>query len=197
MNKLLAELAPRDSVLFYFLARTGLRIGEALGLKWRDLKSTPAGLVLVIDRQAQDGELEDEGKTENALRTVAILPSLARVLTRFRASAEYAGPNDPIFASLTGSHQDAHNVRRRLRPAAKEAGVEWATPHVFRHTLATELRDGGVHDTIIARVLGHADPNFTRRVYMHTEDAPRFDELDDGFTIELGGLAEAGGEGNL
>ena len=86
-------------------------------------------------------------------------------------------------------------MRRRLRPAAKEARVEWATPHVFRHTLATELRDGGVHDTIIARVLGHADPNFTRKVYMHTEDAPRFDGVDDGFTIELGGLEAA--EGNL
>lgn len=108
---------------------------------------------------------EDEGKTDNALRSVAVVPSLARVLTRYRASAEYAGPDDPIFASLTGTHQDAHNVRRRLRPTAKETGVEWATPHVFRHTLATELRDGGVHDTIIARVLGHADPNFTRRTY--------------------------------
>ena len=196
LDTLLAELDPRDRVLFYFLARTGLRIGEALGLKWRDLERTPAGLVLVIDRQAQGGELEDEGKTENALRSVAILPSLARVLTRYRASTEYGGADDPMFASLTGTHQDAHNVRRRLRPAAKSAGVEWATPHVFRHTLATELRDGGVHDTIIARVLGHADPNFTRRTYMHTEDAPRFDELDDGFSIELGGLDEAAGEGN-
>jgi integrase len=151
MNTLLAKLSPRDRVLFYFLARTGLRIGEALGLKWRDLERTPGGLVLVIDRQAQGGELEDEGKTENALRSVAILPSLARVLTRYRASAEYAGADDPIFASLTGTHQDSHNVRRRLRPAAKEAGVEWATPHVFRHTLATELRDGGVLTTPSSR----------------------------------------------
>ena len=65
---ILAAIPERDRVLFYFLARTGLRIGEALGLKWGDLERTPAGLVLVIDRQAQGGELEDEGKTENALR---------------------------------------------------------------------------------------------------------------------------------
>jgi hypothetical protein len=32
---------------------------------------------------------------------------------------------------------------------------------------------------------------------MHTEDAPRFDDVDDGFTIELGGLAEASAAGNL
>ncbi len=53
-----------------------------------------------------------------------------------------------------------------------------------------------MHDTVIARVLGHADPNFTRRTYMHTEDAPRFDAVDDGFTIELEGLREAAAEGN-
>ncbi len=117
LDALLAELAPRDRVLFYFLARTGLRIGEALGLKWRDLQRTPAGLVLVIDRQAQGGELEDEGKTENALRSVAILPTLARVLTRYRASAEYADADDPIFAE-----PDRHPSGRAQRPASVAAG---------------------------------------------------------------------------
>src|SRR6185436_19090959 len=107
------------------------------------------------------------------------------------------GDVDPIFPSNTGAHQDDHNVRRRLRPAAVRAGVPWATPHVFRHTLATELRDSGVHDTIIAAVLGHSDPNFTRRTYMHTDEAPRNDHIDEGgLTRELEGLRVTAPEGN-
>ena len=75
-------------------------------------------------------------------------------------------------------------MRRRLRPAAKRAGVPWATPHVFRHSLATELRDAGYDAAVISKVLGHTDEGFTRRVYIHTRDAPRFDDLDNTVTIE-------------
>jgi integrase len=109
---------------------------------------------------------------------VALLPSVMRDLLRHRATSPHSGYDDPIFASLTGSHQDDHNVRRRLRPAAEAAGVPWATPHVFRHSLATELRDRGYDADVIAKVLGHTDEAFTRRVYIHTKDTPRFDDID-------------------
>jgi integrase len=101
-----------------------------------------------------------------------------RDLLRHRAGTRYPADDDPIFPTITGTHQDAHNVRNRLRPAAKAAGVPWVTPHVFRHSLATELRDRGYDASVIARVLGHTDEAFTRRVYIHTRDAPRFDDLD-------------------
>jgi len=180
----LDELRERDRLLFYTLARTGLRIGEVLGLKWRDLENTDDGPVLIVGRQHSRGELRDEAKTEAGHRRVALLPSVSRALIRHRASTEYAGDDDPIFPTLTGTHQDDHNVRRRLRPAAKEAGVPWATPHVFRHSLATELRDAGYDAAIIAKVIGHSDENFTRRVYIHTKDSPRFDAIDgDDFAI--------------
>jgi integrase len=169
----LSELPERDQLLFVFLARTGLRINEALAATWADLDQTPQGVVLRVLKS----------KTEAGVRTVAILPSLARALTRHRTSTEYAAVASPIFPTLTGTRQDDHKVRRRLRPAATAAGVPWATPHTFRHSLATEMRDRGYDMTIIAKVLGHSDPNFTRRVYVHTADAPRFDDLDDAISL--------------
>lgn len=60
-------------------------------------------------------------------------------------------------------------MRRRLRPAAEAAAVPWVTPHVFRHSLATGLRDGG-YEGVIAKILGHPDEAFTRRVSIHTKD---------------------------
>jgi hypothetical protein len=146
-------------------------------------KLSPAGVagqasegpVLIVERQQHRGGTRDELKTEAGHRRVAIVPSLARALMRHRASTEHAADDALIFPSLAGTAQDDHNVRRRLRPAAKRAGVQWATPHVFRHSLATELRDAGYDATVISKVLGHTDEAFTRRVYIHTRDAPRFD----------------------
>ena len=64
-----------------------------------------------------------------------------------------------------------------LRPIVKRLGLEWVTPHVFRHSLATQLRDAGYDANAIARVLGHSDPGFTQRTYIHAADVVRFDDL--------------------
>lgn len=176
----LRELSDRDRLLFTFLSRTGVRISEALGAKWKDIEQTDDGPVFYIRRQYYRGELREEAKTDAGSRGVALLPSVMRDLLRHRTTTRYSVADDPIFPTITGMHQDAHNVRNRLRPAAKAAGVPWVTPHVFRHSLATELRDRGYDASVIARVLGHTDEAFTRRVYIHTRDVPRFDDLDEG-----------------
>lgn len=178
VTAVLQELSDRDRLLFSFLSRTGVRISEALGAKWKDIEQADDGPVFQIRRQHYRGELREEAKTDAGSRGVALLPSVMRDLLRHRSSSRYSGEDDPIFPTITGTHQDAHNVRNRLRPAAKAAGVPWVTPHVFRHSLATELRDRGYDASVIARVLGHTDEAFTRRVYIHTRDVPRFDELD-------------------
>lgn len=183
----LQNLPERDRVLFGFLSRTGVRIAEALGAKWGDIEQTDDGPVFTIRRQYYRGELRNETKTTAGMRSVALMPSLMRDLLRHRATTPYSGDDDPIFASLTGVHQDDHNVRRRLRPAAAAAGVVWATPHVFRHSLATELRDRGYDADVIAKVLGHTDEAFTRRVYIHTKDIPRFDDIDVPVVQAVGG----------
>jgi integrase len=77
-----------------------------------------------------------------------------------------------------GTHQDSHNLRRRLRPAATAAGIPWMTPHVLRHSLATELLDHGHDISAIAKILGHRSEVFTRRMYIHARETPRFDDLD-------------------
>jgi integrase len=150
------------------------------------MERTEGGWVLHIRRRFYGGELEDRTKTAESERTVALTPSLARLLNEHRLASQYGTEINPIFASVTGGHQDAHNVRRRLRPAADHAGVPWVTPHVFRHTLATMLRDQGYEADVIAKVLGQTDEAFTRHVYIHANEAPRFDDLDD-FALAVAG----------
>jgi hypothetical protein len=115
-----------------------------------------------------------------------MVPSLDRQLSDARQRTAFAAPQDPIFATRHGTHQDSHNLRQRLRPAAQAAGVPWMTPHVLRHSLATELVDRGYDISAIAKVLGHRSEAFNRRVYVHSRETPRFDELDP--TQEVGYL---------
>jgi len=172
------HVGERDRLLVFLLSRTGVRISEALGLRWRDLRATPEGYVLSVRRQCSDGEERDETKTLAGMRDVAVVPALARALLTARRAASFDGPDDPIFPSHAGTHQDDHNIRRRLRPAIAAAGAEGATPHTFRHSLATELLSRGHDSSEIAKILGHRSEAFTRRVYIHAPEVPRFDEID-------------------
>jgi site-specific recombinase XerD len=52
------------------------------------------------------------------------------------------------------------------------------TPHVLRHSLATELVDPGYDISAVAKVLGHRNKAFTHRVYVYARRTPRVDELD-------------------
>ena len=180
---ILAAIPERYRLLFLLLACTGLRISEALGLQWQDLEQTPAGPVLKIRRQFYRGKLKEYPKTEAGDRRVAVVPHLSRELVRHRAASAHAGATHPIFATKYGTHISAHNIRRVLRPIVKDLALEWVTPHVFRHSLATALRDAGYDANAIARVLGHSDPSFTQRTYIHEASIVRFDEL---FNHELG-----------
>ena len=64
------------------------------------------------------------------------------------------------------------NLRRRvLVPAAQAAGVPWAGFHTLRHTFASRaLSEGSKTIVQVARLLGHADPGFTLRTYVHLMD---------------------------
>lgn len=163
--------------LFSLLAYTGLRISEALGLQWQDLEQTSDGLVLNVRRQFYRGQLVDHAKTHAGERQVALVPELARELMRHRAATQYPAAGDPVFTTMYGTHLSAHNIRRMLRPVTEALGLEWVTPHVFRHSLATALADHGYHANQIARVLGHTDPGFTQRTYIHAPNVVRFDDV--------------------
>src|ERR1039458_7046528 len=60
--------------------------------------------------------------------------------------------------------------RNVLKPAAKAAGVPWAGFHTFRHTCASILFANGRNPKVVQMWLGHSDPGFTLRTYVHLID---------------------------
>ena len=88
---------------------------------------------------------------------------------------------DRVFTSATGERLNDGNLRRRvLSPATEAAGLgslgaggrwrTWITLHSFRHTCASLLFAAGRDVRQVASWLGHADPAFTLRTYVHLMD---------------------------
>jgi integrase len=182
LTRVLAALPEAWQGFFGFLAQTGLRIGEAIELRYGDVD----GKWLKVDRRFYRGRvgLPKGRKT----RRVPISEDLARWLWTRRKELR-AHDDDLIFRSTTGKRISTTNtISRVLKPAAVEARLgewvktktgkraeTWVGFHTFRHTTATRLFVGqGWNAVQVAKFLGHSDAGFTLRTYVHLlpEDLP-------------------------
>jgi integrase len=145
----------------------GLRIGELLRLRWRDVDL--AGNRVAIG----------EAKTAAGVRQVDLLPVLRQQIEAHRARAANPAPTAFVFESARGGALIDGNIRRRVfAPAVARANElllrqsqaplpEGLTLHKLRHTFASILVAIGVDPGVVMEQLGHRDPGFTLRVYRH------------------------------
>jgi len=160
----------RHRLMFELLAATGLRRSELLALERRHLHlDSERPYVSVrqrVRRQKGKGLVVGPLKSRYARRDLPIPIDLAN-----RLRARTAAPDALVFRSETGTLLDADNLHDRvLRPAASEAGAEWAGFHTFRHTAASRLFDEGRSVVAVQRWLGHHSPSFTIDTYVHLLD---------------------------
>lgn len=167
-----------------FLAGTGCRISEALGLTWADLDLTgerTARIAYQTNRAAERVPL----KTTNSRRTVDLPGSLVTRLAALKLASRDSSPSAFVFASPTGRPLDDRNVATRgLAAACKAAGLPVVNPHALRHAHASALLTSGEDLPSVSRRLGHSSVAVTGQVYAHLiEDAARRDRrrerLDD------------------
>jgi integrase len=171
-----AELAiflaalPEDWRLFYeFLAHTGLRISEAIGLTWAHLELGEGARVRVRE-QLYQGERK-RLKSGNGRRDIPLSAGMGERLLVHRRDT-YVGPESPVFASRVGTPLNPSNLwRGTLKPTREAVGLPWVTFHSFRHTCASLLFETGRNVKQVSEWLGHADPAFTLRRYVHLMDA--------------------------
>jgi integrase len=159
------------------MAQTGIRIGEALGLRWQDV-DTMTGRIHI--RQRVRAASVNAPKSENGKREVPLSEALGRDLTAHWMESPFSKPEDLVFPTSTGKPQHATNLYRWFNPAAERAGVPWAGFHTLRHTAASRwLMSGQVTIAQVSRLLGHHDPGFTLRTYIHVTpaDLPAGDAL--------------------
>jgi integrase/recombinase XerD len=150
-------VALRHRALLTLLYRSGLRLGEALDLRPKDL-DLAAGTVRVLRGKGGRG------------RVAAIDPGAGAVVARWarRRSSWPAGAQAPLFCSRTGRRLTDAYVRRLLPRLARHAGIaKRVHAHGLRHTHAAQLRAEGVDILVISRQLGHRDLLTTVRYLDH------------------------------
>jgi integrase len=171
LARLLAATPTYWLLFFTFLAQSALRIGEAIELRWRDVELGEGWLH--ARRRFYRGKVAlPKGRKKRKIR---LTPGMARELWRLRKETA-AGEDELVFRAPRGGRIIPSNLMREvLKKAGRESGVgEWVGFHTFRHTCATMLFRGGWNAVQVQKFLGHSDPGFTLRRYVHLlpEDLP-------------------------
>jgi integrase/recombinase XerD len=162
----------RDRLLFTLLVESGLRVGEALGLRHADIDAASC-VVSVVGRANSNG-----ARAKSGSRQVPVPGRLIRLYCDY-LHTEYGDlDSDYVFVNLWAepvgaplSYRSVYDLVRRLR--ARTAIT--FSPHVFRHTYATGLLRRGVAVEVVSKLLGHASIGTTGDTYAHlsVEDARR------------------------
>jgi integrase len=142
-----------EAPLFAFIRYTGLRLGEALGLRWSDV-DLEAGRVTVRHNRVLVGSRMVGGtpKRARSVRTLALLGGAIEALHRQKArqaearlaAGEAWRDKDRVFSTRAGSGLIASNVNRTFRRIRVRAGVRNLPPHALRHATASILLAAGV-----------------------------------------------------
>jgi integrase len=165
------ELGGVERALYLTAAMTGLRQGELLALRWRDVDWV-AGLVRVADNFPRGRVDRADSPKSHAGRSVPLADRVARELEGLFQRSRWQDDDDLVFCHPeTGHVLDASKVRKRFRKALGRARVREITFHELRHTFGTQLAAARVPLRAIQEWMGHADAK-TTEVYRHYTPDP-------------------------
>jgi integrase len=174
---LAAAKGDRLEALAAVILGTGLRRGEALGLRWDDIDLDAR--TLRVDESLQwiegQGLVFGAPKTATSMRPVTVPGFVAEALRRHRArqaNEQVAlGPDwadrTLVFATAIGTPLNPSNVTRWWKTLLERAGVPHRRIHDGRHSVATALLNSGESIPNVSQHLGHSRESITVDVYGH------------------------------
>ncbi|AJZ82058.1 tyrosine-type recombinase/integrase [Streptomyces sp. AgN23] len=193
-RRLLAAARGNRMWAAYELAvRIGLRRGEVLGLRWKDVDLTDGTVTIRQTLQRVGGELLVAApKTQRSARRVA-LPGECVTALRARRAQQHgdrlaAGDKwkddgrDLVFTTKNGTPIEPRNLNRAFTLLCDKAGVRRVRFHDLRHTCASLLHEKGADARMIMEVLGHSSIRVTMDIYTFVRlDSQRsaFDRVGD------------------
>ena len=168
----LAEASGDNEALVLTLAYCGLRWGEAIGLRVRDVEFLRRRLT-VSENAVQISGQHVVGPTKGRKNRSVPVPQF--VLTELSRQCEGKGPTDLVFDGRGGRYMRRSNtVTGWFQAAVKKAKVQTITPHDLRHTCASLSVSAGVNVLALQRMLGHESAKMTLDTYADLFD----DDLD-------------------
>ena len=165
-----------------FILYTGLRISEALALKWSDFNeknktiTISKNLVMAVDRNSKSKTYmkkvyvlqENDGKTVNAIRQIPLCDIAIEQLHIIKSKNKFVSDDDFIFQTSTGKHPSQSTITRTLSSMLlrSKSKVDKCGLHALRHSYGSYLLSKGVDLKTISHLLGHSDFRLTAQIYL-------------------------------
>jgi integrase len=158
-----------EGVLYLAAATTGLRQGELIALRWRDVDWNAAKVRVRRNRtRGRDGT----PKSVTSSRAVPMSDRLAKELARHSQRSAFRTDDDLVFADpRKGSAYEPSTIRSHFYAALKAAGVKRLRFHDLRHTFGTHMAASGVPMRTLQEWMGHAHLQ-TTEIYAHYAPQP-------------------------
>jgi integrase/recombinase XerD len=162
----------RDQAMLELLYSSGARVSELIGINLNDLSTV----------QTDDGEITTlKLRGKGSKERIVPLGSFAskaiddyRIRIRPDLLAKNAKGNSALFLNSRGGRISRQSAWQMVLDAAAAAGItEHVSPHVFRHSYATHLLDGGADIRVVQELLGHASVTTTQIYTLITIDKVR------------------------
>ena len=183
VRSLMESSDPRLRITVALCAYTGMGVGEALSLLWRDVDldsqrpslRITATVTRAVDANGRRVQIRDEPKTPRSRRRLPMTPSLAVQLRSWAdeqaqqrlTAGQLWRETGLIVATDIGTLWDPDNARKALRPVVAAIGAPGVSFHGLRHAAATLLLEEGVPVKVASELLGHSSTRVTEGIYAH------------------------------
>lgn len=171
---------PRAVLLIYLFTLSGIREGEAAGLKWQDIDFD--NNILHIEREAmyipKEGLKITPPKSATSTRDIVIPDVLCEKLKEYKAIQDkdiadresLYHDEGYIITQFNGAPVHAKTIRNWIKKACAFCDVPYVTVHGLRHTYASILIAKGIDPRTTAAQLGHSTPSLTMNIYANPQN---------------------------
>jgi integrase len=158
----------QDAAIFLTAARTGLRRGELIALRWRDIDH--AGHAIRVRANFSNGELVTP--RSGKVRSTPMIAEVAQALAGLAVREVFTAEHDPVFTGTAGGYLDGSALSRRYARAAKRAGLRPLPFHSLRHHFgSTAVNRASLIE--VQSWMGHAQIQTTARYLRQVNAASR------------------------
>lgn len=180
VRRMLAGAKAKGHPLFpclYLIAYTGIRRGEALGLRWQDvgLEAATISIAQTLSRSVHKGLIFQPPKTNSGRRTIDLDAGTVEVLRTHQGQQllqrlELQGAhrdNGLVFPGPMGEPMNPMALTRACQSLDKRVGLKEANVHDLRHFHASVMLQGNQSLVLVSKRLGHSSVTMTADIYAH------------------------------